>query len=204
MIHKKQEKISLYLLLIYKFIIYAEIMGICGSTLWFLAENCKIKAIWNARIFKAFINITLFCWKSEVLPVNRTTLNGLKWGKSFKYYRTRHYYFSSVKQQGTQRLSLFAQQCSHNPQLFSVLSQSVPRKATCLMTLQYRGAWLAPTHTAQTHLLLATDPTCCILNTNTPPPAPNQATNPSAPHSTYVKLKGEGRSHRTQALPTLP
>lgn len=121
---KNTKKICLYLLLIYKFIIYAEIMSICSSTLWFLAANCKIKAIWNARKCKAFISITFLWSKSETLPVNRTTWNGLKQTKSsFKYHQTTHYYFSGVKQQGTQRLRLFAQQCSHNPQLFSVLSQ---------------------------------------------------------------------------------
>lgn len=51
-------------------------MGICSSTLWFLAENCKIKAIWNARKRRAFINNPLLHSMFEVLPVSRTTLKG--------------------------------------------------------------------------------------------------------------------------------
>jgi len=56
---QKKKKESLYLLLIHKFTVYAEIMGICSSTLWFLAENCEIKAIWKAGKHRALTN-TLF------------------------------------------------------------------------------------------------------------------------------------------------
>lgn len=41
----QNKRIILYLLLIHKFIIYAEIVCACTTTLWFMAENGKIKTI---------------------------------------------------------------------------------------------------------------------------------------------------------------